>query len=178
MMKILRSKKGSFYISTVVILFVLIMLTCAIYEYARLQIIAQGVRNAVQSAVTEICEENYANIYNGVREGYSGGFAVSNGHWSENVSAGDIYNLLDKKLKTHVEGDCHVKYTGDTVEFRISNLMAQMTNAPFAPTGTAGGQQLTCLTQISLEVPLSFGWKNLPPMKVDLSITSGYTPKF
>lgn len=177
-MKILKSKKGSFYINTAVILFVLIVFTCVIYEYARLQIIAQGVRDAVQSAVTQTCEENYANIYNGVREGYSGGYAASNGHWSENISAGDVYSLLDEKLKTSGEGDYHVKYSGDSVEFRLSGLSAQMTNAPFAPSGTDKRQQLTCLAQVNLEVPLSFGWRNLPPMEIPLTITGGYSPRF
>lgn len=148
------------------------------YEYARLQIIAQGVRNAVQSSVTETCEDNYANIYNGVREGYSGGYQITKaGFWEETLDTGDVYARLDRRLKARDEGEDHVKYTGNTVEFRLSGLQAEITNAPFAP-GTQNTRQMICTAEINLEVPLSFGWKSLPPMEQHLSVKSGYTPKF
>ncbi|HEX3018020.1 MAG TPA: hypothetical protein VHP31_09230 [Caproicibacter sp.] len=143
-----------------------------------MQIVAQGVRDAVQSAITETCEDNYANIYNGIREGYSGGYKRNGDKWEENISAGDVYSRLDDKLRTHEEGGCHVKYSGETVEYRLSGLTAQITNAPFAPKNTEEKNQLTCSAEIDLEVPLSFGWQFLPPMKIHLPIKGGYTPKF
>ena len=143
-----------------------------------MQIVAQRVRDAVQSSITEACEDNYANIYDGVREGYSGGYCTTkNGTWLATLDTGDIYARLDRRLKTHGEEDGHVKYTGNEKEFKIFGLQAEITNAPFAP-NVQNNQQMTCFAEIDLEVPLSFGWGNLPPMSTHLTIKSGYTPKF
>jgi len=45
--------------------FVLLIFLSAISEVLRLQIIAHKTRDAVQAAVTETCESNYAGIYDG-----------------------------------------------------------------------------------------------------------------
>ena len=40
----------------------------------RLSLIASGVKEALQDAVVVVVNDNYANVYHGVREGYSGGY--------------------------------------------------------------------------------------------------------
>lgn len=135
-------------------------------------------RNAVQSSIIETCEDNYANIYNGVREGYSGGYrAEKSGIWTESLDAGDIYGRIDKRLKSHDEGGEHIKYSNGAEEYTISGLQAEITNTPFAPS-KQNAKQMTCFAEIDLKVPLSFGWQSLPPMRTHLSIKGGYTPKF
>ena len=52
----------------------LIFIFAGISEYLRMLVIAQGVRDAVQSSVISTVTENYANVYHGAREGYSGAY--------------------------------------------------------------------------------------------------------
>ncbi len=43
-------------------------------EFLRLSLIPSGVKEALQDAVVVVVKDNYANVYHGVREGYSGGY--------------------------------------------------------------------------------------------------------
>ena len=47
------------------------------FEYMRLMIVAQGVRDSVQSAIVDVATENWDEAYAGLREGYSGGYQLS-----------------------------------------------------------------------------------------------------
>ena len=52
---------------TIGIVLSLIILMCGISEYFRLQIIAAGVREAVEDAVISTVNDTYAGVYHGVR---------------------------------------------------------------------------------------------------------------
>lgn len=56
------------------IVLVLLMLFCAIAEFSRLWIIAQGVKEAAQQAVISTINDNYDDVYHAVREGYAAGW--------------------------------------------------------------------------------------------------------
>jgi uncharacterized protein YjdB len=172
-MKILKDRKGNFAIWAVVIVMVLLITATAGFEYIQLQIIAQGTRDSVQTAITQICTDNYDRLYNGLREGYSGGYQLSDTNWTENVTAGDLYEKLDKQLGTS-DG---IKTTGGKTEYRISDLSVHINNAPLAPTDKDGVQQFTGTATYTLTVPLSFGWQSLPPMVIPMTVTAGYSPK-
>lgn len=74
MKEILRDRRASSFPMTIGIVLSLIILMCGISEYFRLQIIAAGVREAVEDAVISTVNDNYAGVYHGVREGYSGSY--------------------------------------------------------------------------------------------------------
>ena len=71
--KILRSKKGFSAPWTVVIAISALMFFVVAWQFLRLMTIAAGVKDAVQSAVISTSVANYGNVYDGIREGYSGG---------------------------------------------------------------------------------------------------------
>lgn len=68
--KVLFNNRGSGYPLAVVIALALVMIFSGVSEYFRLMIIASGVRDALQSAVIEAVNDNYSDVYHGVREGY------------------------------------------------------------------------------------------------------------
>ena len=45
----------------------LLVIFCGISEYFRLQIIAVGVRDALEDAIISVVNDNYAGVYHGVR---------------------------------------------------------------------------------------------------------------
>ena len=116
---IIRNKKGSSFPLIVFVALVLAMILCGVSEYMRLMMIAQGVRDAVQSAVVSTVNDNYDDIYHGVREGYAGGYQLVGASWEDSVDYGDIYAYLDKTLGLQKSGGYHVKYAGESVEYKL-----------------------------------------------------------
>ena len=96
--QILKDRRGVAFPLIIAIVLVLVMLMCCISEYFRLLIVAQGVRDAVQEAVISTVNDNYDDVYHGVREGYSGAYQPLAGDFEESLDYGDIYGRLDDIL--------------------------------------------------------------------------------
>lgn len=176
--KLFRSKHGGGNLLAIVIVISTLLISCSVYEYLRLMIIASGARNAVQSSIISVATTNYNEVYNGLREGYSGGYTLQGASWNESLDIGDIYGLLDNILGLSCQGGRHIKYSGDTPEYALWGLDVNIQNAPFAPSNTEVADKFLVKATIELEVPLSFGWESLPPMRITLKVKAGYTPKF
>lgn len=175
---ILRSKKGTSFPLVVAVTLALVILFCGVSESIRLMIVAQGVRDAVQYAVISTINDNYDNVYHGVREGYSGAYRPSASNFQESLDYGDIYGRLDQLLGLRQENGYHVKYAGDDMEFRLSGLSVDLDNMPLAPASPDNSKGLLAEAAIKLEVPVSFGGKSLPPMVINLRVRAKYMPIF
>lgn len=175
---ILKDKSGSSFPLIIAVTLALIMIFTGIAEYFRLMIIAQGVRDAVQDAVISTVNDNYDDVYHGVREGYSGGYQPVVDDFQESLDYGDIYGRLDNILGLNQSGGYHIKSTSDNkMEFRISDLDVVIRNASIA-SGDIPSSRFKIDSTIMLEVPVSFGGKLLPSMKIRIKTSAGYTPKF
>lgn len=175
---ILKDTSGSSFPLIIAVTLTLIMIFTGISEYFRLMIIAQGVRDAVQDAVISTVNDNYDGVYHGVREGYSGGYEPVADDFQESLDYGDIYGRLDSILGLNQSGGYHIKTTSDNkMEFRIWDLDVVIRNAPLASRDIVNSRFKIDST-IMLEVPVSFGGKLLPSMKIRKKISAGYTPKF
>ncbi len=175
---LLRSKKG--YSSApwaVVIALSGMLFFVVLWQFFRLVTISAGVKDAVQSAVISTSVGNYSNVYDGIREGYSGGYRFSGNSWRSSISKGDIYERLSQLLGLRSSGGKYVKGNSDGIEFAVYGLDVEIENAPFAPSSGAVSQ-FSATSYITLEVPLSFCGDVLPPMKIRLCVKSKYTPKF
>ena len=162
----------------VAITLALVMIFAGISEYLRLLIIAQGVRDAVQSAVIATVTEKYDDVYHGVREGYSGAYQPMASDFEESLDYGDIYRRMDSVLGLARSGGYHVKQTASgEMEYRVWGLSVDIKNAPFAQGDSASHRFIADCT-IELEVPVSFGGKLLPPMRITVKTSAGYTPQF
>ena len=94
-----HSRSGEGYPMVIAVTLCLLMLFMVIAEYFRVNIIVQGVRDAVQQAVIATVNENYDDVYHSVREGYAAGwFPEGDGEWFESIDAGDIYGNLSYML--------------------------------------------------------------------------------
>ena len=161
--EILRDRKGNGFPLAIAITLALVIIFCGISEYIRLLIIAQGVRDAV---------------YHGVREGYSGGYQPMAGDFEESLDYGDIYGRLEEVLGLSYQGGTRVKFTEDgKTEFRVWGLDVDIENAPLAG-GDRAGNRFVANCEIELEVPVSFGGRLLPAMRITVATSAGYTPRF
>lgn len=176
--KKLTDKSGSSAPLTLAAVLVVILLSCTVFEYMRLTVIAKGIQEVVQSAMIEVATENWDDAYNGLREGYSGGYVFNGTDWTVRLDAGDVYSRLENTLKIQKQGSKYLKHTGPDIEYALSGLYVSMQNAPLAPSGTNGIPQLTATGTVDVEIPMSFGWGHLPPLKLTLKLRGGFTPKF
>ncbi|OLN27585.1 MULTISPECIES: hypothetical protein [Desulfosporosinus] len=175
---ILKSKRGTSFPLVVAVTLALVIVFCGVTESIRLMIVAQGVRDAVQSAVISTINDNYDNVYHGEREGYSGAYQPSASNFQESLDYGDIYGRLDHLLGLRQENGYHVKDAGDDMEFRLSGLSVDLDNMPLAPASPDNSKGLQADAAIKLEVPVSFGGKSLPPMVINLRVKAKYIPIF
>lgn len=175
---VLKDKGGASFPLMIAITLALVILFTGVSEYLRLLLVAQGVRDAVQAAVVSTVVENYDDVYHGVREGYSGGYQPMAEDFEESLDHGDIYGRLDGILGLNQSGGYHEKRTGDgSLEFKVWNLSVDVRNAPFAG-GDNPSARFEADCAIRLEVPVSFGGKLLPPMRMTVRTGAGYTPRF
>ena len=175
---ILKGKKGSSFPLIVAVTLSLVMIFAGVSEYFRLMIIAQGVRDAIQDAVISTVNDNYDEVYHGVREGYSGGYQPITNGFKKSVDYGAIYDRLDRILGLSKKNGYHVKTTSKgKIEFKIWNLKVDIRNAPLA-LGDKSNSRFEADSSIMLEVPVSFGGRIIPSMKIKIKTSAGYTPKF
>lgn len=174
--KIIKDKNGGSTPLTVALILGLLLLICAISEFFRLGIIVQGVRDGLQQAVITVVTTNYDEAYNGLREGYSGGYILSGDSWQENLDYDDVYYRLNNLLGTDEQDGYHIKRQAEGYEYRLSGLLVELSNAPLTP-GNADNN-LEADARITIEIPLSFGWGQLPPLQMELRTRSAYMPKF
>lgn len=179
--QILKDRRGLSFPLVIAITLVLVILLCGVSEYFRLQIIASEVREAVQDAIIGTVNDNYAGVYHGAREGYSGGYQTDGSSWNQTITDGDIYSYLEMVLGMEERGGARVKYAGDSgtaVEFSITGLSVTVRNAPLAPSDPRNAQRFEADALVRLEVPVRFGGKLLPSMHINLKVQAGYIEVF
>ena len=160
----------------------LLVIFCGISEYFRLQIIAVGVRDALEDAIISVVNDNYAGVYHGVREGYSGGYLpYGDGAWEETLDEGDVYGHLAETLGLQRSGGKYVKYLGgnrNRLEYAIDRLSVSIRNAPLAPSDPKSAQRFEADAILRLEVPVRFSGRILPSLVLNLKVQAGYTEVF
>ena len=176
--RILKCKTGNGFPLVVAITLALVLILFGVMEFFRLNIIASGVKEALQDAIIVTVNDNYADVYHGVREGYSGGYQPDGSSFSYSVNTGDIYSYMDSVLGMEEVSGSHVKYSGEALEYKLSGLDVTIRNAPLAPSSPRNAQRFEADATIWLEVPVYFGGKQLPAMKIRLKVQAGYTEVF
>ena len=180
--QILKDRRGVSFPLVIGVTLALVIILCGVSEYFRLQIIAVGVREAVEDAIISTVNDNYAGVYHGVREGYSGGYMPEGDTgWEMAISESDIYTYLDSTIGTESSGGRRIKYAGDSgsaMEFAIDSLNVTIRNAPLAPSDPRNAQRFEADTVIRLEVPVLFGGRLLPSMHITLKVQAGYIEVF
>lgn len=83
--KVIKDKRGMSYPLTVSLVLALLILLCVMAEFFRLNVIAYGVRESLQASVISVATTNYNEVYDGIREGYSGGYAMNGSGWEPRI---------------------------------------------------------------------------------------------
>ena len=152
------------------IVLVLLMLFCAIAEFSRLWIIAQGVKEAAQQAVISTINDNYD------REGYAAGwYPDGTGRWDESIDTGDVYGQLSETLGLENTAGGYQKISDGEVEYTISGLSVVLENNSL---GSGQSEGYTALVEIHMAVPVRFLGNLLPAASMTLHTEAKYVPLF
>ena len=171
-----RSRSGEGYPMVIAVSLCLLMLFMVIAEYFRVNIIVQGVRDAVQQAVIATVNENYDDVYHSVREGYAAGwYPDGTGRWDESVDTGDVYGQLASTLGLENTGSGYQKISNGNVEYTISGLSVELSNNALSSGQSKG---YTAAVEIRLEVPVRFLENLLPAAEMVLHTKAKYVPVF
>ena len=174
--RLLRSRSGEGYPMVIAVALCLLMLFMLISEYFRVNIIVQGVRDAVQQAVIATVNENYDDVYHSVREGYAAGwYPDGTGRWDESVDTGDVYGQLASTLGLENTGSGYQKISNGNVEYTISGLSVELSNNALSSGQSKG---YTAAVEIRLEVPVRFLGNLLPAAEMMLHTEAKYVPVF
>lgn len=174
--RLLINKEGNGIPLAATVTLALLMLILVIIQYARLMIVSAGVKDAMQEAIISTINDNYADVYHAVREGYAAGYQPTGGSFEESLNYGDIYGRLDGLLGLQEDDGYHYKISSDgAIEFRITDLQVNIHNAGLASGDTSSFE---AETTVRLEIPVSFLQKVLPDMKITVRSKAAYTPKF
>ena len=171
-----RSRSGEGYPMVIAVTLCLLLLFMVIAEYFRVNIIVQGVRDAVQQAVIATVNENYDDVYHSVREGYAAGwYPDGTGRWDESVDTGDVYGQLASTLGLENTGSGYQKISNGNVEYTISGLSVELSNNALSSGQSKG---YTAAVEIRLEVPVRFLGNLLPAAEMMLHTEAKYVPVF
>lgn len=173
---VLLNKKGEATMLTVALILGLLLLLCAMAEFFRLAIIVQGVRDGLQQSVITVVTTNYDETYNGLREGYSGGYVLVGDRWQENLDYDDVLARMGTILGADMGGDTLTKWQPSGYEYRLSGLDVKIINTPLTPGNT--NKNFEADARITIEIPLSFGWSMMPPFQMEVRTRAVYIPKF
>lgn len=130
---VLRNKKGEATVLMVALILGLLLVVCAMAEFFRLLVIVQGVRDGLQQSVITVATANYDETYNGLREGYSGGYILSGDEWQENLDYDYVLIRLGNLLGADRNGSALIKRQSEGYEYRLSGLDVEIINTPHAP---------------------------------------------
>lgn len=174
--KIMLDCSGDGFPLTAAVTLALLMVLLLITQYARLMITVSGIQDALQEAVISTVNDNYADVYHAVREGYAAGYQPAKAGFKESLQYGDVYGRMDSLLGLQQEGEYHVRVTGGgDIEYRIHNLQVQIHNNGLASGATANFE---ATATIDLEMPIQFMKRVLPDMRIRIRTKAAYTPKF
>ncbi len=105
------------------------MLFCAIAEFSRLWIIAQGVKEAAQQAVISTVNDQTTTMCTTPSVGIRRGLVIrtGTGRWDESIDTGDVYGQLSETGLENTAGG-YQKISDGEVEYTISDLSVVLEN--------------------------------------------------
>ena len=161
--KLLGGQEGSMAPLAVAAAIAMLIIILGVSEYMRLVITAAGVKDALESAAIAVVNDNYNEVYHGVREGYAAGYEP------------DDTGFMESLVGLEEDGDgCVRRNTAGRLEYRIKNLSVNVHNTALAsPGGTYYVE-----AGLAIEIPVCFGGKIVSNLSIPLRVRAAYREKF
>ncbi|KNZ42413.1 hypothetical protein [Acetobacterium bakii] len=165
-----------------VLILIVVMTMCAVYERLRIVTIVSQLDQAVEMSVQGVATENWDNVYQGVREGYAGTYTKDalTDDWEAVMNKEQILDQMNHMIDFKVKGSTWVKE--DDAGNVLFSMKPKETTVKIINTSLAAdeGDALTVETTNTITVPWLFlgAMFDAPPIVVERKTVCGYTPKF
>ena len=164
----LKCERGFSYVFTGAMVMVFLLFAFGVFEILRINIIAVSVRDKYQQAIITASVENYDRVYQTVREGYAASYEFKGFSWDE------CNTTTKNKILATVLGD----FTGGELsQITVSKIDFSVEPAAPAP-GNKNAQRFNIEGQLTANIPYSFAWRNLPPIKYTVNVKSEWRMMF
>ena len=114
--KLLGGQEGSMAPLAVAAAIAMLIIILGVSEYMRLVITAAGVKDALESAAIAVVNDNYNEVYHGVREGYAAGYEPDDTGFMESLDYGTV-NVHNTALAS--PGGTYYVEAGLTIEIPV-----------------------------------------------------------
>jgi len=179
----LKTDAGTMSPYVVVLILIFMMLMGGVWEYLRIYSVLAQVDQTVISAVEGVAQENWKEIYQGVREGYAGAFSKDDhgDGWEEVINRKQIteqmkemYDFEEDGLllsKVDDEGNLIFSIKPDAMQINIINTAI----------GDNEGNSLVVEAVNHVELPFMFLsglFEDVPPITFERTTRCRYVPRF
>lgn len=167
-LKKIKSPKGFSYVMAVVLMFVTLLIGVAIFEIVRINVQAAAVRDKFEDAIISMCVDNYAHLYQPVREGHASSYSNNGSGWFQNNKANQTYirNYLNSAMSSGEISQCDIQ----SIDFSVNSagLKPNINTQTFSVNGT-----------ITVQLPFEFLWSDtVAPINLQLKVKSKWRAKF
>lgn len=175
MCSLIKDRSGNMIPLVVAVALAILFIILGVSEYMRIMITVAGIKDATESAVISVINDNYAEVYHGVREGYAAGYESEEEGFVSSVDYGDVYGRLCYLLGMEEDGSGYVRINnGGEREYRVSELSVTIPNTALASLGGTYYAQTT----LKVEVPVRFGGRIVSNLTINLNVKAAYREKF
>lgn len=161
-----REERGGVSLHLAVILIAGTLLFSAALTIHHVYAVIDRTIDKTNAAVLAVAASNVAEVYRGVRESDGTARRYVEEQWTYLVSTEAVEEAL--RISLDATGEAVGLLAADS--FQISGLRTRFVNTD--------GDNLNFTTTMRVEIPLSFGGGNLPPIRLPLEVNTTYEPKF
>lgn len=167
--RIFLSRKGFSYVFISVMIIVILLIGVGVFEIVRLNIQAAAIRDKFEDAIISMCVENYAKLYQPIREGHAASYGYNGSDWVENNNAQRAYieNYLSSAMNS-----------GEIIQCDIVSIAYSVQPADLAPSDANTSEKYSVSGTIVVEIPYRFAWEDLAPIRLKLDVKSKWRAKF
>lgn len=170
------------------IILIVFMIFIVIFEYMYFMTTCSQIDAAVERSVIGVATENWANVYQGVREGFAGGHTKEESldAWTAVLSKNDIMKETQNMLELEYEGGKYVKKKDDgEILYTINptTMEAIIKNVPISEDGVYSvGTGKGLIVEVSYDMDVSWATSitgtDATPIRTKRNVQVQYRPKF
>lgn len=176
-----QETSGASFIDFVVVFLILMIVVSAVFEYIRIQIVGNNLRDSFERAVLTVSAENHDEVYAGFREVeeigglYEGGSAGGGEkeeipEWIPLRDLGDVEGELEELLYLEQEG---AAYKSNKDRYKIMNIQVDVRNHY-----ESDRQKYEVRGTIMIRIPIYFLEMKIVDAEIPIKIRTAYTGKY
>ncbi len=177
----LKEKEGAGVIDAAVIFLFAMLLLSISYEYLRIQITANNIRDSFERAILTVGSENYNEVFSGFREyDYVGGEFEGGPYSRDNIdempeweALNDYGNISAELAELLSLSDDDTILISEKDNYELSDITVLVNNAEYAASG-----KYEIKGTITMTVPIYFSNIKITEMVIPLKVMTAYTPKY